>query len=257
MARLPRGDRRVYPPSRERTGIFRFLEVTVVAALWLLVRVRREGTANIPRSGSFVISPNHTSNIDPIVVGVAVYLGGRSPHFLGKASLWKVPVVGALLRATRQMPIERGGVSRDADPLRTAKKQMAEGSGVIVYPEGTLTRDPGIWPMRGKTGAVRLAIATGVPLVPAAHWGTQALLPPYARFIRPLPRKTITVRFGEPLDLSRFEGKPLDSKALAEATGMLMAAITELVEQLRGEKAPAKLWDPAEHGQSEFGHPGH
>lgn len=255
MARLPRGDRRVYPPPHERTAIFRVLEVTVVPALWLFARVRREGTVNIPKSGSFIISPNHTSNLDPIVVGASVYLGGRSPHFLGKASLWKVPVVGALLRATRQMPIERGGVNRDADPLRTAKQQMAEGSGVIVYPEGTLTRDPEIWPMRGKTGAVRLALSTGVPLIPAAHWGTQAVLPPYAKLIRPLPRKTITVRFGEPLDLSRFEGKAVDSRVLAEATGMLMAAITELVEQLRGEKAPAKRWDPAEHGQTEFGHP--
>ena len=229
----------------------------MLPALWLLARIRREGTQHIPRSGSFIISPNHTSNIDPIVVGAAIYLGGRSPHFLGKSSLWKVPVVGALLRATRQMPIERGAHNRDADPLRTAKERMAEGAGVIVYPEGTLTRDPAIWPMRGKTGAVRLALATGVPLIPAAHWGTQALLPPYAKLIRPIPRKTITVRFGEPLDLSKFEGKPLDGRALAEATGMLMDAITDLVEQLRGQTAPVKRWDPADHGQTEFGHPGH
>lgn len=255
MARLPKGDRAVYPPAHERTGIFRFLECTVLPALWLLARIRREGTANIPRTGSFIISPNHTSNIDPIVVGASIYLGGRSPHFLGKASLWKVFGVGALLRATRQMPIERGSVNRDIDPLRTAKERMAEGAGVIVYPEGTLTRDPAVWPMRGKTGAVRLALMTGVPLIPAAHWGTERLLPPYAKFIRPLPRKTITVRFGEPIDLSRFEGKPLDGKTLAEATGMLMLAITSMIEDLRGEKAPAERWDPADHGQSEHGRP--
>jgi len=230
--------------------------LTVLPLMWLLTTIRREGSEHLPRDGAFVIAPNHTSNLDPLVVGIAVYRAGRSPHFLGKASLWKVPLVGALLRATRQMPIERGAVNRNADPLRTAKQCMAEGAGVIVYPEGTLTRDPDIWPMRGKTGAVRLAIATGVPLIPAAHWGTQALLPPYAKLIRPFPRKTITVRFGEPLDLSRFEGKPLDSKALAEATRMLMDAITALVQQLRGQTAPVKRWDPAEHGQTEFGHPG-
>lgn len=253
---MARGDRAVRVPKHERTGIFRVLEVTIVPLFWLLAGIRREGTGNLPREGSFIVSPNHTSNLDPIVVGLAVYKAGRSPHFLGKASLFTVPVVGALLRATRQIPVARGGITRVNDPLRVAKERMAEGSGIIVYPEGTLTRDPDIWPMRGKTGAVRLALITGAPLIPTVQWGTERLLPPYARFVRPIPRKTITVRFGEPLDLARFAGKPLDGKVLGEATGLLMDAIVAMVEDLRGEKAPAKRWDPAEHGQSEFGHPG-
>jgi 1-acyl-sn-glycerol-3-phosphate acyltransferase len=253
--RLPAGDPAVRVPPRERTPIFRFLEATVLPLMWLLVRIRREGTENVPRQGSFVVAPNHTSNIDPIVVGVAVYLAGRSPHFLGKASLWTVPLVGALLRATRQIPVIRGGVTRNNDPLKAATEAAAKGFGIIVYPEGTLTRDPDIWPMRGKTGAVRIALAAKVPLIPSAQWGTERLLPPYARFLRPFPRKTITVRFGEPLDLSRFDGKPIDSKVLTEATGMLMAAVVAMVEDLRGESAPTKRWDPADHNQSEFGHP--
>jgi 1-acyl-sn-glycerol-3-phosphate acyltransferase len=252
---VARGDRSVRVPKHERTPIFRVLEATILPLFWLLADIRREGTANLPREGSFVISPNHTSNLDPIVVGIAVYRAGRSPHFLGKASLFTVPVVGALLRATRQIPVARGGITRENDPLRVAKERMAEGSGIIVYPEGTLTRDPDIWPMRGKTGAVRLALVTGAPLIPTVQWGTERLLPPYARFVRPLPRKTITVRFGEPLDLSSFAGKPLDGKVLGAATGLLMDAIVAMVEDLRGEKAPAKRWDPAEHNQSEFGRP--
>ena len=254
---MAQGDPVVRVPANERTRVFRVLEVTVLPLMWLLTTIRREGTHNLPREGSFVLSPNHTSNLDPIVVGIATYRAGRSPHFLGKASLFAVPLVGALLRATRQIPVARGGITRDNDPLRVAKERMAAGSGIIVYPEGTLTRDPQIWPMRGKTGAVRLALVTGAPLIPAAQWGTERLLPPYARFLRPLPRKTITVRFGAPLDLSRFEGKAIDSKVLGEATALLMAAITSMVEDLRGETAPASRWDPAEHGQTEFGHPGH
>lgn len=249
------GDRNTRVPKHERTPIFRVLELTILPIFWLLAGIRREGTANIPREGAFIISPNHTSNLDPIVVGIAVYRAGRSPHFLGKASLFTVPVVGALLRATRQIPVARGGITRENDPLRVAKERMAQGSGIIVYPEGTLTRDPEIWPMRGKTGAVRLALITGAPLIPTVQWGTERLLPPYARFARPLPRKTITVKFGTPLDLSRFAGKPLDGKVLGEATGMLMDAIVALVEEQRGEKAPEKRWDPAEHGQAEYGRP--
>jgi 1-acyl-sn-glycerol-3-phosphate acyltransferase len=189
-------------------------------------------------------------------MGVAVFRAGRSPHFLGKASLWKVPVVGALLRATRQIPVYRGQVTRDNDPLRSAIEAIEhDGRGVIVYPEGTLTRDPAIWPMRGKSGAVRLALATGVPLIPAAHWGTERLLPPYAKFLRLLPRKRIIVRFGEPFDLSAYAGRELDGKTLAEATEKLMDAITALVACLRNETPPSGHWDPAEHGQTEFGHP--
>ena len=248
-------DAAVRVPRQERTGIFRVLEATVLPALWLLTRIDREGTANIPREGGFVITPNHTSNLDPIIVGSAVYKGGRSPHFLGKASLWNVPVVRALLRATRQIPVYRGAVTRENDPLRSAMEAVRDGRGVIVYPEGTLTRDPGLWPMRGKTGAVRLAIATGVPLIPAAQWGTQRLLPPYARFIHPIPRKRIVVRFGAPIDLSAFADRPLDGKTLMEATDLVMSAITALVAELRAETPPATYWDPADHGQTEFGRP--
>ena len=243
-------------PPQERTAIFRVLEATVIPLLWLLVRIDREGTRNIPREGGFVITPNHTSNLDPIIVGAAVYKAGRSPHFLGKASLWKVPVVRSLLRATRQIPVYRGEVTRDNDPLRSAMAAVREdGRGVIVYPEGTLTRDPHLWPMRGKTGAVRLALATGVPLIPAAQWGTERLLPPYARFLRPIPRKRIVVRFGQPVDLSAYAGRDLDGRTLLEATELVMSAITALVAELRNEAPPTGHWDPADHGQTEFGHP--
>ncbi len=250
------GDAAVTVPRQERTGIFRVLEVTVVPLLWMLAGIERQGTANIPREGGFVIAPNHTSNLDPIVVGAAVYKGGRSPHFLGKASLWKVVIVRSLLEATRQIPVYRGAVTRENDPLRSAIAAVRDdGRGVIVYPEGTLTRDPGLWPMRGKTGAVRLALATGVPLIPAAQWGTERVLPPYAKWLRPLPRKTIVVRFGEPLDLSAYSDKTLDGATLMAATTVLMDAITALVADLRDETPPGGRWDPAAHGQTEFGHP--
>jgi 1-acyl-sn-glycerol-3-phosphate acyltransferase len=249
-----RGDAPVRVPKREMKGIWRLLRATVIPFVWVLASTRREGTHNVPREGPFVLAPNHTSNIDPIIVGVALFKAGRTPHFLGKISLFRMPLLGALLRSAGQIPIERGA-QRSGNPLADAMQAAVRGDAIVVYPEGSLTRDPQIWPMRGKTGAVRLAIAAGIPLVPAAHWGTEQLLPPYARFLRLIPRKTIRIRFGEPVDLSQFAGKPLDARTLSLATDLVMAAITGIVEDLRGETAPAKRWDPTEHNQSEFGHP--
>ena len=124
---------------------------------------------------------------------------------------------------------------------------------VIVYPEGSLTRDPDLWPMRGKTGAVRIALERGIPLVPAAHWGTQAILPRYGKKLSLFPRKTVDVIIGEPLDLSAYADKPLDSANLSAATTELMDAIAALLGELRGETPPAERWDPAKHGQKETG----
>ncbi len=107
--------------------------------------------------------------------------------------------------------------------------------------------------MRGKSGAVRIALETGVPLIPAAHWGAQKILPRWGKRISLFPRKTVDIVIGEPLDLSSWHGKQTDAKALAEATLVVMQAITRLLEGLRGETAPVERWDPAAHGQSEFG----
>jgi len=127
------------------------------------------------------------------------------------------------------------------------------GSVVIVYPEGTLTRDPDLWPMRGKSGAARMALEHGIPVIPMAHWGSQQVMARYAKKISFFPRKTITVAFGDPIDLSAFEGRPLDATTLSGATERIMAGITGQLERLRGEKAPAERWNPAQHEQKETG----
>jgi 1-acyl-sn-glycerol-3-phosphate acyltransferase len=107
--------------------------------------------------------------------------------------------------------------------------------------------------MRGKTGAVRIALEENLPIIPAAHWGTQLVMPRYSKRISFFPRKTIHITFGDPVDLSAFRGQRLDSKVLADATDVVMQSITALVEDLRGETAPATRWDPAKNNQSETG----
>ena len=199
-----------------------------------------------------MVAPNHFSEIDPLVIGLSIWKLGRAPRYLGKASLFTVPVFGWLLRKSGQIPVERAG-SRGSDPLAAANQLVENNLVVVVYPEGTLTRDPDLWPMRGKTGAVRLALTAGVPLIPVAHWGTQKIMPRYGKKLSVFPRKNVDVRFGPPVDLSAFEGRPLNSTMLAEATDLLMVAITGLLAELRGEEPPAQRWDPAKKGQSEIG----
>jgi 1-acyl-sn-glycerol-3-phosphate acyltransferase len=124
---------------------------------------------------------------------------------------------------------------------------------VIIYPEGSLTRDPDLWPMRGKTGAVRMALEADVPLIPVASWGAQLILPRYAKRISFFPRKHVVVKYGDAVDLSAYRGRNLDAAGFAEATTLLMNDLTALVEDLRGEKAPEQRWDPSQHDQRETG----
>ncbi|ANJ26706.1 acyl-phosphate glycerol 3-phosphate acyltransferase [Agromyces aureus] len=235
-----------------RPSFFWLLAALVLPILSLMVRFRFHHRDRMPQAGAFVLAPNHYSEIDPVVMGAATWKMGRAPRFMAKASLFKNPVLGWLLRTSGQIPVERAG-SKSHAALRAAEELVEKGRMVVVYPEGSLTRDPDLWPMRGKTGAVRIALERDIPIVPAAHWGTQELMGRYGKKLKPFPRKTIDVIIGEPLDLSEYRGKPLDQATLLKATGELMDAIAALLAELRDEPAPAERWDPTKHGQKETG----
>ena len=235
-----------------RPSFFWVLAALVLPILNLAVKYRFHHRERMPPAGAFVLAPNHYSEIDPVVIGAASWKLGRAPRFLAKASLFTNPVVGWLLRTSGQIPVERAG-SKSHAALRAAEELVEKGRMVVVYPEGSLTRDPDLWPMRGKTGAVRIALERDIPIVPIAHWGTQALMPRYGKKVSMFPRKTIDVIVGEPLDLSAYRGKPLEQATLLKATGELMDAIAALLAEVRDEPAPAERWDPAAHGQKETG----
>jgi len=237
----------------ERLPVFRFLAAVMIPLMELIIKFVIVDGDKLPASGAFVLAPNHLTNLDPVVIGRVVWKLGRAPRFLAKASLFSVPFLGWLMRRSGQVPVERAGAVRGADPLAAGKLIVAHGLAVIVYPEGSLTRDPQLWPMRGKFGAVRMALQTGVPLIPAAHWGDQRIMPSSGGRFRPFPRTTVTVKFGDPIDLSRFVGRPVDNVVLQEATVVLMDAISALVGELRGAVPPVERWDPAAHNQSEIG----
>lgn len=240
-------------PERRTPSLFWVMAGLVVPPWSLLTKYKIIG--ELPPQGAAVLAPNHYSDIDPVVNGVAVWKLGRKPRYMAKASLFKVPVVGWFLRRSGQIPVERARGANRRGSMSAARQLVAEQGMVIVYPEGTLTREPDSWPMRGKSGAVRLALESGVPLIPMASWGAQALTPRFEKKFRLRWRTPIVVRVGEPLDLSEFAGKHTSRTAVEEATRRLMVEITKLLEDIRGGEAPAELYDPAKHGESEFGVP--
>ncbi|MCO1339021.1 1-acyl-sn-glycerol-3-phosphate acyltransferase [Kocuria polaris] len=227
---------------------FGFMAGLARPILNLLISKSWERFDRLPESG-FIACPNHSTEIDPLIVGHALYGAGRLPRYMAKESLFRLPVAGWFLTKTRQIPVARS--SRGAkESLELAGRILDEGSVAIVYPEGTLTRDPDLWPMKGRTGAARLALQTGAPVVPIGHWGAQELLPRYGKKLHVFPRKRVRVVVGDPVDLSDLRGKPMTKAVLVEATDRIMKAIAELVGELRGETPPETLWDPAAHGQA-------
>ncbi|MBS1675021.1 MAG: 1-acyl-sn-glycerol-3-phosphate acyltransferase [Actinobacteria bacterium] len=241
--------------EKSRPSLFWFLAVFVVPFVSVLAKIRIRGAERMPRTGAFVLAPNHYSEFDPLIVAVAVWRLGRAPRFMAKESLFRVPVLGWALRGTGMIPVARASSAAAAkQTLQQSRELVEHGRGVIVYPEGTLTRDPDLWPMRGKSGAVRLALAGEIPLIPMAQWGTQKIMGRYQKGLSLWPlRKKVDVLIGDPVDLSDLYGRAGESAALTEANERLMGAITALLEELRGEKAPAQRWNPAEHGQKETG----
>ena len=235
---------------------FEYRMAALVLRPLLMVLTKRDwrGLENLPREGGFVVSTNHISYADPLVFAHFMYDSGREAYFLGKESIFTIPVVGWVLRRAGQIPVYRNS-SAAATAYRAAVAAVREGKAVGIFPEGTITRDPDLWPMRGKTGAARVALETQCPLVPVAQWGAQEILSPYGRRVHLFPRKTMRMYAGPPVDLSDLYGKPIDTLVLREATDRLMDRITELLEVLRGEKAVHERFDPRRHGVPEIGNP--
>jgi len=234
-----------WPGDRKTLWPWRICAPFLFAAIGIMAKTVVRGGERMPAAGPVIVASNHMSVIDPTYLIRAFWKRGRLARFMAKASIWKIPVVGNVMSVSGQIPVDRRGGA--AASLKAAEQLVATGSMVIVYPEGTLTRDPDLWPMKGKTGAARLALESGVPLLPVAHWGIQEVLPPYGK-LRPFPRRTFTLLIGEPLDLTPWRGRPVDSRTLAEVTDALMEAITALQAELRGETPPTRRWDIAVDG---------
>jgi 1-acyl-sn-glycerol-3-phosphate acyltransferase len=225
-----------------------FTVIILVPVLRSLMRHRWEGRENLPRTGGYILAPNHLSYADWGAIALFTNrYGRRYPVFMIKSQVFGVRFIGPLMAKVGQLPVNRG--RGDAGlVLKRAEQALRAGACVIIYPEGTASRDPGLWPMVGKTGAARLALTTGVPVIPVAQWGAHELLPYGTK--RPLlfPRKTARVVAGPPVDLSRYAGQRPAASVLRAATADIMADVTALLAKIRQETPPAVPYDPAAAG---------
>jgi 1-acyl-sn-glycerol-3-phosphate acyltransferase len=197
-----------------------------------------------PEPQGMLLAVNHLSYADVLAVSLFCDNAGRYPVFLAKSTLFNIKVLGPIITKLGQLPVYRGQADAGL-VLRDAETGLKNGACVIFYPEATVTRDPDKWPMYAKTGVARLALATGVPVIPVGHWGAQDILP-YGSF-KPhiIPRKTVHMLAGPPVDLSEFAGRPLDTPTLRAATDKIMTDVAALVGKLRGEVPPDKPFHPA------------
>ncbi|MDR7275940.1 lysophospholipid acyltransferase family protein [Catenuloplanes atrovinosus] len=202
-------------------------------------------TGEVPpalRRGPLILAANHISPVDPVVMMAACRTAGITPRIMATGGVFRTPVLGSVMRASGQIRVDRrtATVARALDDAATA---LREGSVVLIYPEGRIGLDPGLWPERGKTGAARLALTTGAPVVPVAQWGGHTLIPyDTARMadnaravLRDLRhRPPVRVGFGAPVDLSGLTAHtPGDAQ---RATDRIIDAITATLATLRPDE---------------------
>jgi 1-acyl-sn-glycerol-3-phosphate acyltransferase len=233
------------PPSGKPLGNnlgYRIGSSILIPVMNLITKRNWLDTQKIPKSGPVVFYSNHVSYLDALVLAHILFKNGRAVRFIGKEAVFKIPVVGWVLRKAEQIPVKRQSDSA-AVALAEAIAALKMGHAVGIYPEGTLTRDPDLWPMTGKTGAVRLALSANAPLIPIAQWGDQLIWPPYSKVLKPFPRKLVTMKVGEPVDISKWRGKVDDPVAMEEATKEIMKSLANMVGELRGEIPPTEVFD--------------
>jgi len=226
---------REYPPA------LRWIVRVLRPPLMLLTKRDWRGTEHLPEGG-FVLVANHISHTDPVMLGHFLADQGIPPRYLAKSSLFTLPVLGRLVRAAGQIPVYRDSALA-GEALAAAVTSVQSGQAVIIYPEGTITRDPDLWPMAGRTGAARVALTTGCPVIPVAQWGPQEVLAPYAKRPHLFPRRTMRVRVGPPVEFDDLRSRELDGAALAEASERILVAISTLLGEIRGAQAPAVRYD--------------
>jgi 1-acyl-sn-glycerol-3-phosphate acyltransferase len=238
--------RRGAVPSRWRTRrplppALLFCVLVVYPVTVLLFRMRYRHAERFPRTGPVLVVANHVSVLDPLACARLVWDCGRVPHFLAKEAVF-TGVAGRILRAAGQIPVARG--SADArTSLAAAEADLRAGNVVVIYPEGSVTRDPDWWPMEARTGVARLALATDAVVLPVAQWGPQRVHDYHTKRLHPRLRALSECSVGEPVDLAGLRaqvraGRPLTGELLRQVTDRMMASVRDQLAGLRGEPAP-------------------
>jgi 1-acyl-sn-glycerol-3-phosphate acyltransferase len=221
-------------------GVARAIVRPVLLHMW---RVTVDGLDNVPTDGPAIIAPNHTSVIDSFFVPAVL---PRRIVYVGKAEYMDDWKTRRLFPAMGMIPIDRSGGDASQRALNTATRVLERGDLFGIYPEGTRSRTGRLH--KGHTGMARLALATGAPIVPVGLIGTRDIQPPDAKFPRPFGRATI--RFGRPIDVSRYRDRAGDRLVLRQITDEVMFEIRELTGQeydpayaTKGATGPAPVPD--------------
>ncbi len=207
----------------------------------LLFRLRYRHGERLPRTGPVLLVANHVSVLDPLGCARLVYDHGRIPHFLAKEAVFR-GLAGRILRNAGQIPVARGS-SEARGSLAAAVADLEAGNVVVIYPEGSVTRDEDWWPMRARTGVARLALTTDAVVLPVAQWGPQRVHDYHTKHLHLRLRTPTEYSLGEPVDLTALRaevraGRPLTPELLRETTDLIMGRVRDLLAELRGEPAP-------------------
>lgn len=227
---------------RQVGPIYKLAYVALTPYVGPFVDLQVTGLQHLPAQGGAILAFNHLSKFDPLNIGYAFGVNGIEVHFLAKAELFDVPLLGTLLTKWGMVPVSRGA-DKAADSLSKAQTALNEGQKIGVFFEGTLTRDPAYWPMKGKTGAARMALDSGAPLIPVVQWGTQNVMERYLSRPR-LKRTTVHVRILPAIEVADLAADSSDRQAVLEVTRRLENALREGLSDIRGEEAPEKVFDP-------------
>lgn len=207
-----------------------------------------EGVENIPRRGPALVAFNHIAFLDPLASAYVIDKAKRIPRYLAKNELFEDKKIAWILRGAKQIPVRRG--TADAPmALDAAFDALKRGEVIVIFPEGTITDDPDLNPMEGKTGIARLAIDSEVPVIPAALWGTANIWPKgYAKRWR--PRQDIAVRVGEPMSFAGRSDAPEEwhrvaNEVMAEISLLLASIRPAVPDRRRAKKAVARDDDRA------------
>ena len=240
------------PARIEKTGLWVWLTALIFYPISWFGKTRPTGAENIRREGGILLVLNHVSHLDPPVDAVFVHRNGRVPRFLAKESLFHTPVFKHLISNAGSIPVSRRSAFA-GESLVAANEALRAGRLVLIYPEGTITKDPDGWPMRARTGVARLALENDVPVLTAARWGTNHILNGYTKKFRPFPRKRIYVNVAGPVDLSAYRARPMNNEVLREVTDLLMGRIRDQLAEIREEPAPAGFYQPSRAAKPDAG----
>lgn len=201
----------------------------LVVFLLTFFRWRFRGLEKIPRRGPAIVAANHISYFDPLCHALMIDRAGRRVRFFAKSELWRNPFLRFVLSRAHQIPVQRG--TGETGPVDKALEALASGEVVIIYPEATITTNPDLTPMRGKTGLARVAIASGAPVIPIAVWGSHWVKPKGRKAVHRF-RRRIVLEAGDPLSFGHLRGREEDPEALREATDQVVAELDRLVRGL-------------------------